>query len=398
MITRLSTINELKQIFVELLINKSSKVTKVSNQSVFNGVAFGVAKIAQKALKDIAICESHQFPDSAFGITLDTVADNYGIASRFGASGSSTYVRIVADPGTSYIAGTHVWSGAGESFDLEQDLTVGSEGYAYAKIRSQSTGVRTNVSALQINSVDPIPANHKYTTNEYAALYGRNQESDIDFRQRIKDAGNLASRGTLAHLTQVFQKINSNVLELRYQGYNSLSQPTIAVVTQNGIDLSSQEIDELRIRAEEYLSLVDLSILLGTPNFSIVNIDYQAIDISVRVKINLAADVDTVREDIQISISKYLDFRRWTPGSIFEWDDVLQIVKDHSDIEYVPDTYFFPNQDIVTDQNKLPRLRGFLLLDIDGNILSSSSNSTLNPIYYPALKDFSFHATILASI
>lgn len=398
MITRLSTINELKQIFTELLINKSDKVTKVSNQSVYNGIAFGVAKVAQKALKDIAITESHQFPDSAFGITLDTVADNYGIAERFGAGQSSTYVRVVGSPGTAYIAGTHIWTGAGESFDLEEDITIGTEGYGYAKLRSQSTGIKTNVPALEINSINPVPTGHQYTINEYAALFGRDTEGDIQFRQRIKDSGNIASRGTLAHLTQVFQKINSNVLEVRYQGINNLSQPTLAVVTQNGINLSLIELGDLKARVEEYLSLTDLNILLGSPNISIENITYQPFDISSRVKINPSANVDRVREEIQISISKYLDFRYWTAGSTFEWDDVLQIVKDHPDIEYVPDTFFFPNSDVVTDQNKLPRVRGFLLLDLNGAILSTSSISTLNPIYYPALKDFSFHATILASI
>jgi hypothetical protein len=397
-VTRISTVNELKQIFTEMLINKSSKITKVSNQSVLNGIAFGVAKVAQKALKDIAIVESRLFPDSAFGISLDVVADNYGIASRFGAGESSTYVRVVAVSGTTYIAGTHVWSGAGENFDLEEDLTIGSEGYGYAKVRSQDTGVKTNVAALEINSVTPIPTGHKYTINEYGAMYGRDSESDQMLRLRIRNAGNLAARGTLAYITQTFNKINSNILQVRYNGINTSGQPELAVVTQNGIDLTTPEIDELISRAEEYLSLTELNPLTGIPNISIINIQYEHIDISFRCQLNASANPDEVREELQIAISKYLDFRVWDSGSVFEWDDVLQLVKDNDDVQYVPDTFFYPNSDITTDPTKLPRVRGFLMLDMDGNIITSSSISTLNPIYYPVDADFSFQATVLASI
>ena len=42
--TRLSPVSELKQIFSESLLNNTSKVNKVSDESIVNGVAFGVAK------------------------------------------------------------------------------------------------------------------------------------------------------------------------------------------------------------------------------------------------------------------------------------------------------------------------------------------------------------------
>lgn len=396
-VTRLSTVNELKQIFVEVLINKSKKVTKVSNESAFNGVAYGVAKIAQKALKDIAIAESRQFPDSAFGVHLNVVADNYGIAARFGAGESSVYARVIADPGTVYTAGVHIFNGAGVDFDLEESFTVGAEGYGYVKLRSAVTGARTNVPALTINKVTPIPIGHKNTVNEYSALYGRDAEDDRLFRSRIKNAGNLAARGTLAYITQTFIKINSNVLQVRYLGINNLHQPKLAIVTQNGIDLNNTELNTIRNRAEEFLNLVDINPLTGVPNVEIVNIEYEPIDISTRVQLDPSADPDTVREELQISISKYLDFRYWQPGARFEWDDVLQLVKSHPSVQYVPDTFFFPNQDILTDPTKLPRLRGFLMLDLDGGVITNSAG-TLNPIYYPVEADFSFQATILSSI
>ena len=106
MITKVTPVSELKQLFLEILMNMTNKVTKVSKGSVVSGVAYGVAKVGQKALKDIALVESHLFPSYAFGTHLDDVANELGIASRFGASGSSVYLFLSAIAGTVYDKGT----------------------------------------------------------------------------------------------------------------------------------------------------------------------------------------------------------------------------------------------------------------------------------------------------
>lgn len=398
MITRISTITELKQIFGEILMNKTSKVTKIADESIVNGVAYGVAKIAQKALKDVAIVESHMFPDGAFGIHLDLVSDKYGVADRFSSSGSATYVRVVGDPGTYYQAGTQTFQGSGETFDLVEDVTIGANGYAYAFITSQSASLSSNVSALAINSVTPVPLGHEYVINEYQAYGGRNNEDDQLFRRRIKEGANLAARGTLAHLTQAFMKINNNILNVRYHGVNNLNQAVLAVATQNAAPLTATELEELLQKGSEYLSIFDLAPLNGTSvNIEIKNIDYQPIDISLRVELIAGADPGAVRKDLQVAFSKEVDHRFWEPGDVVEWDNLLQIAKDHPDVSYVPDVWFFPNNDITSDPTKLPKFRGFMLLNIDGSIISNVSG-TPNPVFYPSLADFSFHQTILASL
>jgi len=48
--TEVLTIKEIKQLFVQILINNTSKVTKVSDHSINSGVAFGVSKLCQKCL------------------------------------------------------------------------------------------------------------------------------------------------------------------------------------------------------------------------------------------------------------------------------------------------------------------------------------------------------------
>ena len=65
MITKIITLDELKQIFIEILLNKTDKISDVSNESVLNGIAFGCAKLSQRLLTNQAVVESHIFPDTA---------------------------------------------------------------------------------------------------------------------------------------------------------------------------------------------------------------------------------------------------------------------------------------------------------------------------------------------
>ena len=61
MITKVNnTISFLKNLWVETFLNKTDKVTDITDNSVLNGVAYGTAKVAQKALKDIAIVEAQK--------------------------------------------------------------------------------------------------------------------------------------------------------------------------------------------------------------------------------------------------------------------------------------------------------------------------------------------------
>jgi len=399
MYTQITSIEELKQIWIEILLNNTNKVTKIDPESVLNGIAFADSKIGQKTIKDIAILESHIFPDSAYGDYLDDIAANYGIAPRFTASQSSTFVRLVGTVGTVYTQGVNTVSGKdGIIFDFEQNVTIPSVGYTYAKIRSQQTGVKTNVNPNTLNQVTPIPTGHTYIINEYAALGGRDLEQDDVFRVRIKQGANIIARGTLSMLEQVFMKINSNVLRVFYHGYDNDGNLILSILTQNGIDLTSVELTDLLIKGNEYFSLSELN-PYNTQSYGIIlqNISYQSIDISFRCDLYNGYDPDDIRKEIQIAFAKKYDFRFWDINTIIDWADLLNIARSVEGVKYIPDTYFYPNNDVVIDKNKIPRFRGFLMLNLSGGVLTNYSG-TINPIYYPSIADFSYQQTILNSL
>lgn len=398
MITKITPVEELKQIFLEIFLNKTDKVSDVSDDSVLNAIAYGNAKLTQRTLTNQAIIEGHIFPDSAYGEYLDNLAAIRGVAPRFGAVGSTTYVRVTADEGTSYIAGIHTFtSTSGIVFDLEESGVVGINGYAYLKVRSQQSGLNTNVDALSINKVSPIPQGHISIINEYAATGGSDQESDTLFRERIKTNMNQMSRTTLSYLEQVFMKINPRVLRLHKGGIDSDGKFNLIVVSVNGQNFTTAEFDEILSKSEEYLSLSEL--LREGSDFALKlnNVDWLPVDIEFRADIDPAYDIDSVRRNIQIQMNKLFDYRFWKYGDKIEWENMLYAAKNVEGVRYVPDTHFYPQADVNVPKYRLPRVRSFIMRDLDGNIIEDN-NGVLSDVFYPNEEDRSYQESVLTMI
>lgn len=388
MITKTSaTITNLKNLFIEMFLDKTAKVSNVADGSVVNATAFGVAKVAQKAMKDIAIKEAQIFPDTATGVYLDKAAALYGVSPRKGALGSSTYIRVSANPGTVYDTSVTFVNKNGIRFQVDEALTVGESGYGYVKVRSINAGYSTNVPPNSITNVSPQPQGHIECTNEYYAIGGRDSEDDETFRIRIKNNLNILSKNTIEYWTQTLSNIDDRVLKVMSAGLDEKGIYNLYVVSQNGIFFTEEELDTLLESAQGYFGISELNIEGKAVGIGIKNIDWFYVGsergLDFRVQLQPDYDVATVRQNIQVNLTKYLDFRFWTPGKIVEWDDLLDIVKKTDGVKYVPDEYFFPYYDQQVPANQLPRIRGFVMRDQDGNILYDS-DSNLSPLFYPS--------------
>lgn len=388
MITKTSaTITNLKNLFIEMFLDKTAKVSNVADGSVVNATAFGVAKVAQKAMKDIAIKEAQIFPDTATGVYLDKAAALYGVSPRKGALGSSTYIRVSANPGTVYDTSVTFVNKNGIRFQVDEALTVGESGYGYVKVRSINAGYSTNVPPNSITNVSPQPQGHIECTNEYYAIGGRDSEDDETFRIRIKNNLNILSKNTIEYWTQTLSNIDDRVLKVMSAGLDEKGIYNLYVVSQNGIFFTEEELDTLLESAQGYFGISELNIEGKVVGIGIKNIDWFYVGsergLDFRVQLQPDYDVSTVRQNIQVNLTKYLDFRFWTPGKIVEWDDLLDIVKKTDGVKYVPDEYFFPYYDQQVPAIQLPRIRGFVMRDQDGNILYDS-DSNLSPLFYPS--------------
>ena len=381
------TLEVLKNLWAELLLNKTDKVSDISDNSVLNAVAFANAKVAQKAIKDIAIVESQLFPETAQGEYLDRAGNLFGVPSRRGAIGSSTYVKVIGDEGTSYLTNVHEFVNTnGLRFQPEQDLTIGVDGYAYIKVRSVDTGSKTNVEANSIINVSPIPVGHTAVSNEYYATGGIDEETDEIFRLRIKNNLNILSVGTVEYFTQLLQQYDDRVLKVVNLGIDEDGKRTLAILTQNGVDLLDSELEELLDNTKEFFPITDLNRFGDTIGIKYVNPSWYHVGgttgIDFRVQIRDNFNPDEVRKNIQIAFTKYLDFRFWEYGKKIEWDDLLQIVKETDGVRYVPDNYFKPSIDELVPVNRFPRVKTFVMRDITGTIIFDSGGN-LSPVFYP---------------
>lgn len=398
MITKVVPVQELKQIFLEVLLNKTDKVNDVSAESVLNGIAFACAKVGQKCLVNQSVVEGHLFPDTAYGEYLDELAAIRGIAPRFGATPSTTYVRFIGDEGTYYNASQIIlYATTGIAFTLEEDVTIGANGYAYGKVRATSSGANTNVDPLSINRMNIVPQGHLSVTNEYRASGGRDYEDDELFRQRIKDSVNQLSRDTMSYIEQVFMKINERVLRVHKGGLTADGKMNLIVVAVNGQDFSEQEFNEILSRSEEFLPLNEL--LRENTDFalSLQNVDWLPVDVEFRVDIDPAYDQAVVRRNIAIQMNKLFDYRFWKYGDKVEWENLLYAAKNVEGVRYVPDTHFYPRVDINVTRYRLPRIRGFILRDLEGNVIEDNGG-LMSAVFYPNTIEEGYAASVLSNI
>lgn len=398
MITKITSLQELKQMFLEIFLNKTDKVNDVGNESVLNAIGFGTAKLAQKCLVNQSVVEGHIFPDTAYGEYLDNLASIRGISPRLGATSSSTYIKLVGEVGTTYLKSTQVFtSTSGLTFSLEEDVIIGANGYSYSKIKCEQVGLATNVDSLSINKVYPVPMGHIACTNEYRATGGRDEEDDLLFRQRIKDSVNQLSRNTVSYIEQVFMKINNKVLKVNKGGVDSDGKLNLTVISVNGEDFTDEEFNELLSYSQEYLSLSEL--LRNTSDYSLKlnNVSWYMIDVDFRIDIDPAYDFNTVRNNIQIQMSKLYDYRFWKNVDKIEWENLLFAAKQVDGSRYVPDTHFYPRFDVNVPSYQLPRIRGFVMRDLNGNVIEDNLG-VLSNFYYPNEPDSSYANSVLISI
>lgn len=388
MITKVSnTIANLKNLWIEMFLNKTDKVSNIADGSVLNAVAFGTAKVAQKAIKDIAIVEAQIFPTSATGTYLDKSAALFGVSPRKQALGSSTYIRVYAEPGTLYEVGTTFISKNGIRFIVDKPFTVDNSGYGYVSVRSVITGSATNVEANSITQVSPRPLTHIECTNEYAAIGGRDYEDDETFRNRIINYNNRLSEETVESWTQIFQDLDDRILKVMNVGLGEDGKTHIYLVTQNGSFFTDDELEELLDKATPYFGLTELNLSGESIGIVLENAKWMYVGgeqgVDFRVELSPNTDIADARKNIQIAMTKYLDFRFWEAGKVVQWDDLLQVVKTAEGVKYVPDEYFFPYFDEEVPLNMLPRIKGFRMRDLEGDILYDSG-SNLSNIFYPA--------------
>jgi hypothetical protein len=397
--TKILTVDNIKTLLLEILLNKTDKVTKVSSNSVLNAIFYSLSKLFQKGMKDSSIVESMQFPEYAYGQDLDLISKRQGSGTRFGTLGSSTFVRVVGEPGTSYSFEQNIFSSSsGLQFKASENWTLPSCGVLYVRVGSILQGSSTVIPPYTINRLLAPPTGHKYCINEVMTLGGRDIESDDIFRGRVQKGFDMLSTDTLSKLTQILISLNPSVLKVKKLGRGTSGLVNLGIVTQTGMSLTDEELSYLLDNSKNFLSLSDLRPLKNNYTGVIFsNIEYFPISVDFRVDLYPGSDLKEFSTQIQIKIFNYLDWRYWEEGQKVEWDNLFILVKNNPMVKYLPDQYFKPRADISTDSDSLPRLVSFIVRGVSGEVLIDSS-SFIQPVFYQNYLNLNFSTTVLANL
>lgn len=392
--TLISTVQELKDIILEILFTKTDKVNKVAPTSIVNALAYGNAKVGQRALKEIALIESQLFPEYATGEYLDAVAARYGIFERLGSTPSAVYIYLFAEAGTEYDKNKVSFTSTnGVSFILDESVKIPNCMFTYAKARSIENGLKTNVNPLSINSCAGAPAGHRFCINEFAAYGGRDLETDEELVYRIKNIHNTLATKTLDYLTQIALRFNPNILKFVNLGTH-LGTTKLGIYTQSGASLTEQELIDLRIKMKDYLAISDISDNIFS-RVTFTNVKYNTIDLEFRINYNEQAySVNEIYRLIQQKLTNFLDFRYWDFNKKLYWSDLYTLVSQTEGVLEVPYNNFWVNggqNDIEVKKDSLPRFRSFILRNLKGSILLDTGIVKNMPLIYPNTPNTDFN-------
>ena len=377
----------------QTLLNNTDKVTKIAPFSVIQGLLSAVASVGQSALKDVALADTRFNVDFAADEDLDEIGTLYGVTSRLPATNSSTYVRLVADAGTTYPAGTIFESSTNISFTLDSVVRVGSSNISYGKVTSTTTGESANVPALSINAVADTITGHRGVFNDFAAQFGSDAENDDRFRTRIKEGFNTLSTSTQARLEFILKTEFPDVLRLVFINTGDITGVTYGVVPVNGSDFTETQLNEMAITIRPFLSASDSS-LGGTPNILFRNIEYTPIDVQIFIERDDLISINDIYTEISVRFNNELNYTLWNWERPVEWDNLLAIVKRVNGVRYVDDSQFTPRADIHIPLHTMPRFRRLTIFGLDGILIRSGGEDTLRNYFYPNTIENAFNNVI----
>lgn len=390
--TKIYTRDEIKDQFIQVVLNHTNKISKISDNSVLSGISYGIATIAQKLMKDTALLESELFPEYAYGQYLDRIAQRSGVSPRQSYLNSSVWLRLVGVPGTSYSPSVTFSTPDGIVFNIYETVTIPDAGFCYVKAKSASSGSQTNVKANTITQISNAPSGHLYVTNEVPATGGVDIEDDKSLLSRISQNFSNFAFDTLSKLRMVLTILNPLILDVKKLGIDpSTGKVRLGIVTVNGVQLNKEELNTLSEKLINYLSISDLKISNATRYQNVVELQMiPTIDLVVDFRVDLSdVDLDLFRSKVLIEITKLFDYRNWKEGSSVNWSDIFYIVKSQSGIKSLPSEFFYLGQDdvvvgfadIAIPPTMLPSLKGFIIRDLTGNIYVKGK-SNIVPYYY----------------
>ncbi|MCO7127825.1 baseplate J/gp47 family protein [Sporolactobacillus shoreicorticis] len=172
------------------------------------------------------------FVTKSEGVQLDRLSTLMG-TSRIPAASSYATLSINGQPNYVVEEGTVFATESGIQFETIAELTLDAEGKGTVDAVSVDTGVDTNVAAGSITVQANPDSNITSVTNPEAATGGRDQETDVEFRQRLvagsSSTGNATFPSIVAKLLETSGVRSANVITNSTMETDSAGNPPKSV-------------------------------------------------------------------------------------------------------------------------------------------------------------------------
>lgn len=199
------------------------------------------------ALGACALAANQMNINLASGQFLDSLGTVFGV-SRKEAARTRVLVSLGGVPGTVIPAGALAKTQEGDSFYLENDATIGSDGSASAYFLSSETGA-VPAPAGSLSKIVSQVLGWETVSNGSAGQMGSAAESDYDFRVRIKDSryrgtslvGDIKSAlNSVPNIKSSYIYNNGSSQTVQYDGV-SIDPHSVLIVVEGGEDQAVAE-------------------------------------------------------------------------------------------------------------------------------------------------------------
>ena len=304
---------------------------------------------------------------------LDAYGSERGIA-RNGASASSAIVVFSGPDGTVIPAGTVLQtSGVAQTvnFTTLTAITLGSAnpgipgltsvGFGNAVLcASAITGAQANVPPNTITVISPAITGVT-CTNPLPARGGVDQESSVNYRERMRNHVNILAQGTEAFYEAAAQAFDPTVLRA-FAEYDATTNGTKVVLLKN--DGSAFDGTTLTNAATSIATKQRAAEPIACVNVTMVGLAIVVGGIQFKVGV----DVATGYANIANALCDFIDWRTWAFGGMVRYFDIANIVSNAPGVAYINLSKLTVNgtlADISIPADSLPRLTGLSITTID---------------------------------
>jgi len=375
----MATEREIEKDLITDFVAAQDKITYFGSGSVIKGLLHSIARRLAEVWYDYGQKVKTLFLSSATADDLDSYGANRGV-TRLSSVGSQVLLVFKGTAATIVPEKTQITGDHNIVFETQNEITIstdggyqfGSEGLGAAVLaQCTSTGATTNVAENTVTKLVVAIAGIDSVTNPLPAYYGADEESDEEYRYRIKNQVSILNKTTLEFIKAACQEVIPDISRVYVEKATGENAINIYAITRSDTYLSTAQ----KALVMKYLN--DNWVIL--PQVNMLDLPTTAVDVYMVVRPKAGYTLAEVFVSIADQIMEYLDFRTWPLGDDVESDSILQICLNSELIDDIDVPTFEPNENIEVAYNAIPMLNNITMVHMNNS--SISINLDLHPSY-----------------